>query len=345
MGTGRGIVEIGFATLIGVEPMPFPELVRRAAHHGLTAIEVNVGPSFPRIDGADFPGHLDLAAIARDGPGPIPELLAQAGVRIASLAPMRNLLTADPARRAERIAEVRLALDACAALGVDTLVTFAGSAHGMHFWGMPGLGDGHPSNRVGDNLRAFREVYAPLAADAEQRGVRIAFETAGRGGPEGNLAHSPELWDRMFEAVPSPAIGLSFDPSHLVWLQIPDPPDVVRAYGERIVQVDAKDTEILPARLRRQGILGSGWWRYRLPGLGALDWKAIFSALRDVGYNGTVMIENEDPLCPGLAGVVWAAGYLRGCLLPEAGAPAAMPLLAGAPPGRDDRPAAVGGKP
>lgn len=323
-------MEIGFATLIGVEPMPFPELARRAGEHGLTALEVNVGNSFPAIDGADFPGHLDLARIVRDGPGEITDLLDRAGVRIASLAPMLNLLTADLTRREERIATVRLALDACAVLGVTTLVTFAGSAFGMHFYGMPGLGDGHRSNKVGDNLRVFREVYGPLAAYAEERGVRIAFETAGRGGPEGNLAHSPELWDWMFEAVPSPALGLCFDPSHLVWLGIPHPPDVIRTYGSRIFQVDGKDTEILHSRLHRQGILGSGWWRYRLPGWGVLDWRAIFSALRDVSYDGIIAIENEDPLCPGLDGVIQSADFLRGCLPPNVGVPAEMPLLASA---------------
>ena len=35
------------------------------------------------------------------------------------------------------------------------------------------------------------------------------------------------------------------------------------------------------AFLARQGILGSGWWRYRLPGLGVLNWTDIFSALRE----------------------------------------------------------------
>lgn len=310
-------MRIGFASLIGVEPMPFPELVRWAGDNNLRAIEVNVGPAYQPIDGASFPGHLDIPSIARDGPGSIPELLAEHGVEIASLAPMLNLLAADLAKREERIAYVRQTIDACAALGVGTLVTFTGSAFGMHFWGMPGLGDGHPTNRVADNLRIFAEVYEPLADYAGERGVRIAFETAGRGGPEGNLAHSPELWDAMFAAVPSPALGLSFDPSHLVWLQIPHIPDVIRAYGARIYHVDGKDTEILPARLARQGILGSGWWRYRLPGLGALDWRAIFSALRDVGYDGVVAIENEDPLCPGKAGVLWAAEFLKGQILPR----------------------------
>lgn len=310
-------MEIGFASLVGVEPMPFDDLVRRASERGLRVIEVNTGPGYAPIDGAPYGGHLDLAAIVRDGPGPVYDVLGRYGVRIAALAPMLNLLTADHKLRDERIGAMRLAIDASSRLGVRTVVTFAGSSFGMHFYGLPGVGDGHPSNRSGDNIRLFKEVYGPLAAYAEDRGVRIAFETAGRGGPEGNVAHSPELWDRMFDAVPSRALGLSFDPSHLVWLQIPHPPDVIRAYGSRVYHVDGKDCEILYARLSRQGILGSGWWRYRLPGLGVLDWPAIFSALRDVGYDDVVSIENEDPLVPGFDGVVWAAEYLRRCLLPQ----------------------------
>jgi sugar phosphate isomerase/epimerase len=309
-------VKIGFASLIGMEPMPFPDLVAWASANRFDAIEVNVGANFAPIGDASFPGHLDLVDIARSGPGDLPELLATYNVEIASLAPMVNLLTADLALRELRIAEFRIVIDVAAALGVSTVVTFTGSAFGMHFWGMPGVGDGHSSNRVADNLRIFTDVYAPLADYAGERGIRIAFETAGRGGPEGNLAHSPELWDAMFEAVPSPALGLSFDPSHLVWLQIPNIPDVIRAYGSKIYHFDGKDTEILPARLARQGILGSGWWRYRLPGLGTLDWSAIFSALADIGYDGIIAIENEDPLCPGGEGMRWAADYLRAHLLP-----------------------------
>ncbi|MGH2535578.1 MAG: sugar phosphate isomerase/epimerase family protein [Thermomicrobiales bacterium] len=312
-------MKIGFASLIGVEPTPFDELVRRAAALDLTSIEVNVGPAYRQIGGASFPGHLDVKAIVEDGPGPVQELLDAHGVEIASLAPMLNLLTANQSLREERIAYVRLTIDACVKLGVGALVTFCGSAYGMHFWGMPGVGDGHPSSHVADNLLVFREVYGPVAAYAEERGVRIAFETAGRGGPEGNLAQCPELWDAMFETVPSPALGLSFDPSHLIWLQIPDVPGVIRAYGDRIYHVDGKDCEILPARLARQGILGSSWWRYRLPGLGALDWTAIFSALREVGYDDIVAIENEDPIFPGLDAVAWSARFLRDRLMPTVG--------------------------
>ena len=310
-------MNIGFASLIGMEPMPFPELVRWAAMNGLASIEVNVGPTFPPIGDATYPGHLDLASIARDGPGAVEEAIGESGVRISSLAPMVNVLTANESLRTERIEVLRQTIDACAALGVRTLVTFTGSAFGMHFWGMPGVGAAHSSNRMTDNLRIFVQVYGPLASYAAERGVRIAFETAGRGGPEGNLAHSPELWERMFDALPSDSLGLSFDPSHLIWLHITHVPDIIREFADRIFHVDGKDTEILRGRLARQGILGSGWWRYRLPGWGQVDWPGVISALYDIGYDDAISIENEDPLLPGGAGVIWAARYLERLLIPS----------------------------
>ena len=313
-------MKFGVSSLVGIEPLPFPEFLRQAQALGLETVEINVGPTFARIANAGFPGHLDLAAVLRDGPNATLDLVAGHGMTISALAPMLNLLTPDATLREARIAALRQAIDAAALLGVDTVVTYGGSAFGMYFYGLPGQSDSHPSNKTGENLRQFREVYTPLAAYAEAKGVRIAFETAPRGGGEGNIAHAPALWDRLFDAVPSPALGLSFDPSHLVWLHIPDVPAIVRRYGARIYHMDGKDTEILPERLAAQGILGNSWWRYRLPGCGALDWRGILAALRDAGYDGAVDIENEDPLALGLAGAAWSAGHLRGLLPP---APAA----------------------
>jgi sugar phosphate isomerase/epimerase len=75
--------------------------------------------------------------------------------------------------------------------------------------------------------------------------------------------------------------------------------DVIRAiheFGPRIYSVHAKDTEILEAVLAEVGICGKGWWRYRLPGWGRVDWAPFFTALREVGYQGPVCIEHEDAL-------------------------------------------------
>lgn len=304
-------MKVGFASLVGLPPIPLQESVAWAAANGLQGMEVNIGPGYPVTDGQSLHGHLDLDRILTDGPESIRALFDENGIELTALAPMINLLTSDDALRAQRIAYMRKTIDAAAALGCPTIVTFTGSGHGMYFYGLPGVGDGHPSNKVADNLARYTEVYGPIAEHAEANGIRIAFETAGRGGGEGNIAHNPELWSAMFEAVPSKALGLSFDPSHLLWLGIDDIPGLIQEFGDRIYHFDGKDADIVRERLARQGILGSSWWRYRLPGNGELNWAEIIAALRGIGYDGTISIEQEDDLNPGYDAVARSARYLH----------------------------------
>ena len=61
----------------------------------------------------------------------------------------------------------------------------------------------------------------------------------------------------------------------------------------------AKDMEINREALGRNGIYGGGWRRYRIPGWGDIDWKRIFSALVDIGYDYAMVIEHEDPIFTG----------------------------------------------
>jgi sugar phosphate isomerase/epimerase len=102
---------------------------------------------------------------------------------------------------------------------------------------------------------------------------------------------------------------LNFDPSHLVWLGI-DPVPVAAAYAERILHVQAKDVEIEPESRNRLGVFGnavdravnpweSGWWRYRIPGLGQVDWTMLMATLAAAGYDGVVSVEHEDPVWSG----------------------------------------------
>ena len=76
-----------------------------------------------------------------------------------------------------------------------------------------------------------------------------------------------------------------------------DPAECVREFAGRIFNIHLKDTEILWPVLRRAGVQaqdGTRWWRFRLPGNGAIDWKGFFTALADTGYSGAMNIENED---------------------------------------------------
>ncbi len=301
------MIDVGVATM----GWPFAQVVRWAGEHGVPWIEVMVGPVFDDSEHRAGADAFDLSDVLRNGPGRVQEILSRHNVAISALAPMLNLLDANPIVREERALACRQSVDACVALGVKTVVVYGGSSTGMYFYGLPSVGPHHSSNMVDHNIRLFGEVMTPLVDYAESKGVRIAMETAPRGGGHGNVAHNPELWDRLFDAVPSEALGLSFDPSHLVWLHIGPVAEVIRTYGSRIYHMDGKDAEILPDNLNRQGILGNNWWRYRVPGMGELDWRAIVSALVETGYHGAIDIENEDPVFPGLPGCLVASRYLN----------------------------------
>lgn len=155
------------------------------------------------------------------------------------------------------------------------------------------------SRTIAENIPTFIEYFAPIARLAEEQGVRIALEPwPGRVLGHGpyrwtNMATTPELWDRLFEAVPSPALGLEYDPSHLVWQGI-NHIQAIRDYAERIYHIHAKDIIIDETKLKRVGVHGEGWWRFVIPGLGQINWVALFDTLKEVGYAGDMAVEHED---------------------------------------------------
>lgn len=152
---------------------------------------------------------------------------------------------------------------------------------------------------VDQNLPLFKERFEPIAAAAADYGVKLALEpwpgsVLGHGPYRWtNMATTPELWDKLFETVPSSSLGLEYDPSHLYWQQI-DYLRAIREYGSRIYHVHAKDIVVDRARLEHVGVHGTGWWRFVIPGLGVLDWAGIFAAFKEVAYAGDIAVEHED---------------------------------------------------
>jgi sugar phosphate isomerase/epimerase len=110
-----------------------------------------------------------------------------------------------------------------------------------------------------------------------------------------NLATTPAVWRRMFETIPSPAFGLNYDPSHLVWQHI-DYLLPLQEFSRRLLHVHAKDVRIDRQRLNEVGILATptSYHHPKLPGLGEVNWGAFFSILNEVGYRGPVCVEVED---------------------------------------------------
>ena len=85
---------------------------------------------------------------------------------------------------------------------------------------------------------------------------------------------------RLLEHVNSPAMGINFDPSHT--FPIGDFPNIsVYRLNKHIKHIHASDNDAVT----------NVHWR---PGMGKIDWQAMFDALKDVGYDGVVSIELED---------------------------------------------------
>lgn len=189
-------------------------------------------------------------------------------------------------------------------LGVDTVVTFSGC---------PGDGSGakHPNwvtcpwpPEFGDVLKyQWEQVLIPYwkeaAKIAEDHGVKIAIEMH-----PGFCVYGPETMLRLRNAT-STVIGANFDPSHLFWQGI-DPIAAIRELGDAIHYVHAKDCRLDSLNVGKTGVLDTKHygdelkrsWIFRTVGYGhdALCWRDIFSALRMVGYDGTISIEHEDSL-------------------------------------------------
>ena len=100
-----------------------------------------------------------------------------------------------------------------------------------------------------------------------------------------------------------------FEPSHLVWQRI-DWEQALVDYGQRVFLAHAKDVAYDDERLGLVGVLGNGWWRYVVPGLGVLSFERYVALLRDVGFDGVLSIEPEDREVSPEEGVVAAAAYL-----------------------------------
>ena len=213
------------------------------------------------------------------------DLMAVYGVKISAVSRYMPNALAEPKAAVKK--EYRQAIRMAKLLGAPAVATLAGRI---------------PDKAPEDSLPVFKKVFGEVAKMAADAGVKIAIENwpGMIGWPRVgvNIAYSPRLWAMMFDAVPHPSLGLEFDPSHLVWQGI----DYIRAlheFGDRIHHVHLKDTEILHHQQQQRGIFDGGWWRYRIPGWGQVNWQAFLSALNDVGYTGGLAIEHEDPIFSG----------------------------------------------
>lgn len=276
--------------------MPLKEKAKWASENGFKALEISC---WPKDNDRDYSScDIDVASLTQEEADEIKAYFKEYGLKISSLAYYDNNLDRDLGRRAFINNHVKKVIDTAVMLGVKLVGTFAGR---------------NIDKNMEENFNEFEIVFSELVGYAEEKGIKLMIENCDMKGWQvqgmpGTISYTPELWEEMFKRVPSKSFGLNFDPSHLV-PQFIDYMLAAKAFKERIFHVHAKDAEILPDRLNkygtnnrqlyREGEDKTGYWRYRMPGLGQVDWQRFIEFLTSTGYEGVVSIEHEDPLYEG----------------------------------------------
>ena len=272
--------------------------------------------------------HLSPAAPGHADWKPFVEKFAQAaksrGIRISAIGAFyQNPL--DP-RQTDSAREVfRRAIEAAAHMGVKTVSGFAGAVIELE----TNERGGNPVYKPLENyLGQIVAFWEPLARQAAEKGVRLAFENCPQGRWRLPLMHynimgQPAMWERFFNQCRCENIGLEWDASHLV-CQFIDPVQNIHKFGSRIFHVHAKDAFINRRLLETYGICHPGVSEHRFPGLGQCDWPQIIHALLRAGYDSDLNIEGgHDPVYRDHDAIqpddVKSSNQLQGWRLEEAG--------------------------
>jgi sugar phosphate isomerase/epimerase len=285
-------MKLGFLTACMPE-RELGEIAAWAGENGFEALELAAWPSLG--DRPFTASHLRADQFDQGEAERVRGALDANGLELSALAYYDNNLHPDPEERRRIHEHVIACIDAAAELGGVPMGTFIGR---------------DPGRSAAENMREAEEALKPLVDHAGERGVKLMVENCVMegwtpDGTPGNLAYSPELWEWMFEL----GFYLNFDPSHLLWLGI-DPVAALRPYVDKVVHAHAKDAETFAEQRNRFGFFGRlaereqdpwdmGWWRYRIPGLGEVDFPHYVDALYEGGFDGVLSIEHEDPVWGG----------------------------------------------
>jgi len=309
-----------FAVLFGGKP--FEETLDYIKELGLEAVEIGTGA---------YPGdaHCKPAELLKNDSKlkAFKQAIDQRGLMISALSCHGNPIHPDTKVAKSHDAIFRQTVELAAKLGVKQVITFSGCPGGdpkstQPNWVTSSWPPEFPKMLEWQWKERVTPYWKDTAKFLKQRGVRVAIEMH-----PSFVAYNPETMLRLSDIAPG-TIGCNFDPSHMFWQQV-DVPTAIRALGDRIYHVHAKDCKIDPANTALNGVLDvksytdelHRSWVFRTVGYGNGEsvWRDIISNLRMVGYDHVISIEHEDSLMTGDEGLKKAIGVLKGVVI---GAPA-----------------------
>lgn len=173
-------------------------------------------------------------------------------------------------------------------LGLSAHATFSGSLlwHTMNPWPQ------RPQGLVELGFTELADRWLPILNHFDECGVDLCYEVH-----PGEDLHDGASYEMFLDKVNHHSRAcLLYDPSHFVLQQL-DYLEYIDLYHERIKAFHVKDAEFNPTG--RSGVYGGyqDWinraGRFRSPGDGQVDFKAIFSKLSQYGYDGWAVMEWE----------------------------------------------------
>jgi len=296
-------------------------LVKIRTLRHVAAVEIGTG-GWPGRDHLDVDALLGNPTRAAD----YRKMLDDAGVTISALSCHGNPLHPDAATARCYDEVFRKTVTLAEQMAVPVVVTFSGC---------PGDSEtaAHPNWVTTPWPPEFLDVLEwqwdkkaiPYWRDAERfardRGVKVALEAH-----PGFVVYNVETALKL-RAATGPNLGVNFDPSHFFWQGV-DVPAAIRALGDSIFHVHAKDVAIDPQNVAVNGVLDTKTyrrmpersWLFRSVGWGhdEREWKRIVTALRLSGYDYVMSIEHEDALASIDEGLKTAIDLLSRVILTEA---------------------------
>jgi sugar phosphate isomerase/epimerase len=280
------MLDLGFVSAILGEKT-LEEVIIFAGQNNFQCVEVMCWPS-DNGDTRRYAGvcHIDVDNLTEERVAQIHELLQENKVYISGLGYYPNSLDEEQVMAEFYRNHLLKVISAAALLGIPVVNTFIGR---------------NPKKNIEDSLALYKLHWPKIVKHVEDHNIKIGIENCPMfftndewpGGK--NLATSPAIWDKMFEIIPSEALGLNYDPSHMIWQRM-DEISPILDYKHRLHHIHLKDAKVYKDKLDKDGIMANPleYHSPKIPGRGDVKWKGFFDALAEVKYSGPVVIEVED---------------------------------------------------
>ncbi len=184
--------------------------------------------------------------------------------------PEANPISESAEVRQEAVDHLKKVVDCCEALGVQTL---AGPLHSA-------LGEFSGQGATDAEWKRGQEVLLQVADHAEQAKVMLAIEYLNRF--ECYFLNSAEDCSRFTREANHPYLKMMYDSFH-AHIEEKDPTAAIKTCIDQTVHVHISEND------------------RSTPGEGQINWDATFSALKEVGYDGWMVVEAFGLALPELA--------------------------------------------